>query len=418
MRSVLGDSFMASILVVDDDIELLRALKRDLGARGHAMLSAGSYDEAMATLAENSCEVMLTDLRMPGKTGLDLIRDATRQYPSVRPVLMSAFASAKDSEMALSLGASNVLCKPFIAKELEEAIERAADCSQGFVGNVHGLTLVDMLQMFHYGQRTLTVTVSGNPPSGISFQQGQIVHAHSPGVKDGEPALVKILSQPSGSLQTTSFEGKPISIQRGFQNLLLDTLRAVDEKTGSRASSIVDGVDLPQDVSIVPSSLPHHPDSMFELWSGDGASAAPSTASEEFQPHHEVSGVCAAVLPDVSGAILCSAIDLETGNILGSSGHEPEGVRSMRTVSSVAGSLFRSPMNAQTERFMAGEGAVSTIAHSLEEVRLASSDHVLLAKTFREGKAVLVLLTRTSANLGLSWAILRSAVHEVEVLLT
>src|SRR5262249_51993255 len=136
----------ASILVVDDDPQLRHALARELRAHGYDASSAGGYSEAMQCFRERAYDVLLTDLRMEGGDGMDLILALRESAPGTRPVLMSAHATARDSQRALDLGAVRVLCKPFDTREMLHAIECAAEYAGGFLGALHGLSFVDVLQ--------------------------------------------------------------------------------------------------------------------------------------------------------------------------------------------------------------------------------------------------------------------------------
>nr|WP_276604281.1 DUF4388 domain-containing protein [Nannocystis pusilla] len=71
------------------------------------------------------------------------------------------------------------MIKPFTPVELLRSIHKAIDCETGFVGSVHGLSLIDVAQMFHMAQRSVTIVVSaaGQSASKIHFRRGEIVGA-------------------------------------------------------------------------------------------------------------------------------------------------------------------------------------------------------------------------------------------------
>jgi hypothetical protein len=122
-----------------------------------------------------------------------------------------------------------VLCKPFTSSELLQAIRQAVDCETGFRGSIHGLSLVDLLQMFHYARRSLAIVVDGLAPGHVFVEDGELIHAVYRELI-GEPALRTILAVPAGSLRTMVLpQSTPHSITRDFQTLLLDSLRTVDE---------------------------------------------------------------------------------------------------------------------------------------------------------------------------------------------
>ena len=220
---------MTSVLIVDDDVALRTTIARDLGDQGFVVWLAQDADEAIAVLAARSIDVLLTDLRMPGADGIDLLEKIQSLSTRTRAILMSGYASARDYQRAIECGAVRVLCKPFTSSELLQAIRQAVDCETGFRGSIHGLSLIDLLQMFHYARRSLAIVVDGLTPGHVFLEDGQLVHAVYREL-DGEPALRMILAMPAGSLRTMVLpHATPRSISRDFQTLLLDSLRTVDE---------------------------------------------------------------------------------------------------------------------------------------------------------------------------------------------
>lgn len=220
---------MTSVLIVDDDAVFRNSTAHDLGEQGFSVSTADCADEALQILSDSAIDVVLTDLRMPGTNGIDLLIKARAIAPRARGILMSGYASARDYQRAVECGAVRVLSKPFTATELLQAIRQAVECETGFRGSIHGLSLVDLLQMFHYARRSLAIVVDGLAPGQVFLEHGDIIHAV---YRDqlGEAALRSILAMPAGSLRTMVLpQPTPRSIARDFQTLLLDSLRTVDE---------------------------------------------------------------------------------------------------------------------------------------------------------------------------------------------
>ena len=204
---------------------MLRALR----AQGYAANSAANFSEAIAASRESHYDVLLTDQRIQGGDGMELILALREASPGTRPVLMSANATARESQRALDLGAVRVLSKPFEVDEMLQAVERAAEYAGGFWASVHGISLIDTLQMFHYSRRSLSVRFLGSVGATLHMREGQLVHAEH-GELRGEDALAAILRMPAGSLQTFALEPVPQTIFKDFQAVLLDQLRQLDEK--------------------------------------------------------------------------------------------------------------------------------------------------------------------------------------------
>jgi hypothetical protein len=149
---------------------------------------------------------------------------------------MSGFATARDYQRAIELGAVRVLCKPFTPTELNQCIRQAVECETGFRGSVHGLSLIDMLQMFNYARRAVTVTVAGLTTGRLWMRDGHIVHAEHQ-ARIGEEAVASLLAMPGGTLSTAALtEVNTITVTRDFREVLLDALRAIDEAKPATAN--------------------------------------------------------------------------------------------------------------------------------------------------------------------------------------
>jgi CheY-like chemotaxis protein len=195
---------MTRVLVVDDDTDVQIVLARDLRGRNYEVELAGTYEEALAALTgEDPLHVLLTDLRMPCRDGLDLLAEARRISPETKSVLMSAYATAKDCQAALDLGAITVLCKPFTRTELLDAVTRAEECCSSFHGRLHGVMLMDVLQLLHARHRSVRVEVGGQTPGHILLLEGELADAGC-GETRGEDALAQLLAAPSGWVETHS----------------------------------------------------------------------------------------------------------------------------------------------------------------------------------------------------------------------
>lgn len=243
---------MISLLIVDDDDAFRTTLGRDLTAHGYQVTLAHNADEATTALRKEPIDILLTDLRMPGADGIDLLGQVRTLSSRTRTILMSGYASARDYQRAIECGAVRVLCKPFTSSELLQAIRQAIDCETGFRGSIHGLSIVDLLQMFHYARRSLAIVVDGWAPGHVYLQEGRVIHATYRDLA-GEPALRAILAMPAGSLRTMVLpEGTPHTISGSLEALLLDALRQLDENGGDSGGMSAWDLDGPLDALDAP----------------------------------------------------------------------------------------------------------------------------------------------------------------------
>lgn len=113
-----------AILVVDDDVDMREMVHDMLKDRGHQVTIAGNGQEALKLLGEEDYAVVLTDLRMKGIQGLELLAEIKRTHPDINVILMTAFGSVETAVDAMKHGASDYLTKPVKKDELVRVIER------------------------------------------------------------------------------------------------------------------------------------------------------------------------------------------------------------------------------------------------------------------------------------------------------
>jgi two-component system response regulator HydG len=114
------------VLIVEDKESLLRLLEKIL-APGHQLTSAADGTQALRLVGENEFDVVLSDIRMPGADGFEVLRAVKAKAPRTEVVLMTAYASVPKAVEAMKLGAYDYLTKPFDPDEVALVVARAAD---------------------------------------------------------------------------------------------------------------------------------------------------------------------------------------------------------------------------------------------------------------------------------------------------
>ena len=116
-----------TILVVDDDERLLQTLAILVRQLGHAALTASDVATAEKLLTAHEVDLVITDLRMPGGSGLDLLERAHRDAPETAFILLTAYGTVEVAVQAMQRGAFDFVQKPFDAGEMEVRIGRALE---------------------------------------------------------------------------------------------------------------------------------------------------------------------------------------------------------------------------------------------------------------------------------------------------
>jgi DNA-binding NtrC family response regulator len=113
-----------AILVVDDDADMREMVHDMLKDRGHQVTTASSGQEALRLLGEGDYAVVLSDLRMKGMQGIELLTEIKKTVPDINVILMTAFGSVETAVEAMKYGASDYLTKPVKKDELIRVVER------------------------------------------------------------------------------------------------------------------------------------------------------------------------------------------------------------------------------------------------------------------------------------------------------
>jgi two-component system response regulator RegA len=122
---VSNDAEPQSLLVVDDDDPFRARLARAFRERGFVVREARDGDEALALAREESPELAVVDLRMPGAGGLDVVRGLHEIDPTTRIVVLTGYGSIATAVEAMRLGAVHYVAKPADADDLLAAFARA-----------------------------------------------------------------------------------------------------------------------------------------------------------------------------------------------------------------------------------------------------------------------------------------------------
>ena len=116
---------METILVVDDEKNYLLVLETLLGGEGYQVLTASSGEEALRVLGEDEADLLITDMKMPGLDGVDLLASIKEQQPDLPVIMMTAFGTVDKAVEAMKKGAFDYLSKPFENDQMLLTIGRA-----------------------------------------------------------------------------------------------------------------------------------------------------------------------------------------------------------------------------------------------------------------------------------------------------
>jgi len=120
-----------SILLVDDDVAFRLRLGRALSDRGLAVTAAGSYEDAMLLARAETPELALVDLRLPGRSGLDVVRSLKELDDTTNVVVLTGYGSIATAVESVRLGATTYLTKPVDADQILAAFDEGLTNAPG-----------------------------------------------------------------------------------------------------------------------------------------------------------------------------------------------------------------------------------------------------------------------------------------------
>ena len=130
----------ACILIVDDEAEIRNMLSRHFKFQGYDVETAGTVDEALGVLNRKMIQVVISDIMMPGKTGIELLAMIHDNFPMIRVIMITGYVTLDNALACMRKGADTCIFKPLgDLDELDEAVERVYDWHIRWQEKLHSL---------------------------------------------------------------------------------------------------------------------------------------------------------------------------------------------------------------------------------------------------------------------------------------
>lgn len=224
---------LKNVLIVDDEEDLTWSISKHLSKDkdSYTLHAVNSASDALDLLKKTEVELVISDIRMPQISGLDLLLKVRELYPETKVIIMTAYGSSEIQDEANKRGCFKYIEKPFEINELRQMILDNVKEKKGFEGRISDFQLSDLIQMNCLGRLTNAINVETAGQNGtIYFEDGNIVHAKN-GKLVGEDAFYEILSWQGGSFAINKREqANEETIFKGWQSLMLEGLRRKDEE--------------------------------------------------------------------------------------------------------------------------------------------------------------------------------------------
>lgn len=125
---------MAKILIVDDD-EVIRDTLYELLSENYLCQTAETAEKAFARLEADAYDVVLTDISMPGLSGLELLGQVRQRFPTTPVIMISGIGDQDHAQGLIKLGAFEFLLKPFSLDVVEKSVKRAVEYRRRMLDN-------------------------------------------------------------------------------------------------------------------------------------------------------------------------------------------------------------------------------------------------------------------------------------------
>lgn len=124
---------MARILIVDDDEALATLMEKALRAEGYEVRRAGDGPAGLALLEEQPADLVLLDVRLPGMSGMEVLRQIREKHAGTLVLIITGYSSLPVALEAVEGGAIGYLTKPFKMSDLRDRVNRALGRGRGIV---------------------------------------------------------------------------------------------------------------------------------------------------------------------------------------------------------------------------------------------------------------------------------------------
>lgn len=274
-----------TVLLVDDNEDLVETLCEGLamGSRDYEVLTALSVDAATAILDERAVDLVITDVKMPGKTGFDLLAHLIQHHPGVPSIVMTGFGTPDMERRARELGSLRFLAKPLEIAHLQSEVESVlASAAAGALLEV--ISQAGFFQLLSLERSTCLVTLtSDQATSELAFVEGVLCEAKAGGLT-GRDAVFEVLGWKAPRISVNPLRRKPSpSEDLHLQTLLLEAARQEDERGRDGPTSAAEGAE----------PAPAAKDQRTTRPSAEAAEGTQTTMEEATKSENEEGGVSA-----------------------------------------------------------------------------------------------------------------------------
>lgn len=396
------------VLVVDDEENLNWSLVNSLQKEGYVTEGARTGEDALHRMADTSFDCVISDVKMPGMDGFELLQWLRQNRPRTRVIMMTAFGSPTARQEALRSGVIAYMEKPFDLRSLKEELRRLAAADASERADEEGYDLLEVARVLNLSRRDIAVSVQGGGFSGmLRFLRGELVYAEA-GPLRGEQAFFAVCTPKGGQVQPMPWDGRTErNVTTPVSRLIFMALAERDNHAAGASTMLPDTPGRSMDTQ--PESAPSAEAAAAPEMAPTPAPAAPTTpAADDLPRTATVTG---------SGRIV-EALARLADDIA-----SPCGLALTRTDGTVIAQTWRQTPELSVGVYSHLSAATQAASRALllgdigpmREIVVRASGHTLLVRrvTYADGAALLVAVVPAGADENALGALLHAHVASI-----
>jgi CheY-like chemotaxis protein len=226
------------LLLVDDEKPLLELLEESLSdcRDSFETFTCTSVDQAIALSKDHAFDLIVTDIKMPGKSGIELLMHLKSINFQGKMMVMTAYGNEDIYSKVNELGGIKIIAKPFDFDWFKDLLLDYFNERKGFSGTIESIDLTSLLQLINLERKNVAVKIDmGDQHGFLHFEDGEIINAEFADLQ-GEEAAIKLINLNSGKFKVIKKKRTKKNIKMPFINFMMETMRLIDEERNRQAA--------------------------------------------------------------------------------------------------------------------------------------------------------------------------------------
>jgi FixJ family two-component response regulator len=224
-----------TVMLVDDDMTFLENMKEGLeySIKNIKLITHTNAEDAWKSLAKNDVSLLITDQKLPGMSGIELVNLVDKKYPAIPIILITAYGTPKLKDRAMDTGAIKFFDKPVDLKEMIKEVEKGLELSKDDLTSIRKMSLATVLELISMEKKNASLVVKSSKvdKSGrIWFREGNLIDAETDNL-EGIEAVFEMLSFGDVDIVIRERKHKRVTISDvSLEYVLLEGMKRLDEK--------------------------------------------------------------------------------------------------------------------------------------------------------------------------------------------